>query len=58
MKSVLSASAGAGRASRAARLTGPSVQKLGTALDRLGVRKGGKLMRAAVVLFGKAFMPH
>lgn len=39
------------------RLTGPSARNLPTALDRLGVRKSGQLLRAAVILFGKTFMP-
>ena len=41
----------------AGRLAGPSARSLPDALDRLGVRKGGELLRAAVVLFGKTFMP-
>jgi len=39
------------------RLTGPSAKNLPDALDRLGLRKGGQLLRAAVVLFGKTFLP-
>lgn len=38
-------------------LTGPSARSLPNALDRLGVRKDGNILRAAVVLFGKTFMP-
>ncbi len=39
------------------RLTGPSAKNLPDALDRLGLRKGGQLLRGAVVLFGKTFLP-
>ncbi len=39
------------------RLVGPVGRSLPDLLNRLGVRKGGKLLRAAVVLFGKSFMP-
>ncbi len=39
------------------RLAGPSTRGLRDALDRLGVRKEGQLLRAAVVLFGKTFLP-
>jgi ATP-dependent DNA helicase RecG len=39
------------------RLSGPSARNLPDALDRLGLRKDGQLLRAAVVLFGKTFMP-
>jgi ATP-dependent DNA helicase RecG len=41
----------------AGRLAGPSARSLPDALDRLGVRKDGQLLRAAVVLFGRTFMP-
>lgn len=39
------------------RLAGPVGKSLPDVLDRLGLRKGGKLLRAAVVLFGKTFLP-
>ncbi len=39
------------------RLAGPVGKRLPDVLDRLGLRKGGKLLRAAVVLFGKTFLP-
>lgn len=39
------------------RLSGPVGKSLADALDRLGLRKNGKLLRAAVVLFGKTFLP-
>ena len=39
------------------RLVGPVGRSLPQLLDRLGVRRGGKLLRAAVVLFGKTFLP-
>ena len=39
------------------RLAGPSARTLPEALDRLGLRKDGQLLRAAVVLFGETFMP-
>jgi ATP-dependent DNA helicase RecG len=39
------------------RLSGPVGKSLPDVLDRLGLRKGGKLLRAAVVLFGKTFLP-
>jgi ATP-dependent DNA helicase RecG len=39
------------------RLSGPIGKSLPEVLDRLGLRKGGKLLRAAVVLFGKTFLP-
>jgi ATP-dependent DNA helicase RecG len=39
------------------RLVGPVGRSLPDLLDRLGVRHKGRLLRAAVVLFGKTFMP-
>lgn len=39
------------------RLVGPVGRSLPDLLDRLGVRRRGRLLRAAVVLFGKTFMP-
>jgi ATP-dependent DNA helicase RecG len=39
------------------RLAGPVGKSLPDVLDRLGLRKSGKLVRAAVVLFGKTFLP-
>ncbi|MBI5527014.1 MAG: transcriptional regulator, partial [Deltaproteobacteria bacterium] len=39
------------------RLIGPVGRSLPDVLDRLGVRSRGKILRAAVVLFGKTFMP-
>jgi ATP-dependent DNA helicase RecG len=39
------------------RLAGPVGKSLPDVLDRLGLRKGGHLLRAAVVLFGKTFLP-
>lgn len=39
------------------RLSGPVGKSLPDVLDRLGLRKNGKLLRAAVVLFGKTFLP-
>ena len=39
------------------RLVGPVGRSLPELLDRLGVRRKGKLLRAAVVLFGKTFLP-
>jgi ATP-dependent DNA helicase RecG len=39
------------------RLVGPVGRSLPDLLDRLGVRRKGRLLRAAVVLFGKTFMP-
>ncbi|WP_223640733.1 ATP-binding protein [Corallococcus sp. EGB] len=42
----------------AGRLVGPVGRSLPELLDRLGVRHKGKLLRAAVVLFGKTFLPH
>jgi ATP-dependent DNA helicase RecG len=41
----------------AERLSGPSVRSVADALDRLGLRQDGQLINAAVVLFGKKFMP-
>ncbi|RKH93201.1 ATP-binding protein [Corallococcus sp. AB038B] len=42
----------------AGRLVGPVGRGLPELLDRLGVRHKGRLLRAAVVLFGKTFLPH
>lgn len=39
------------------RFSGPVRKSLPDLLDRLGLRKNGKLLRAAVVLFGKTFPP-
>lgn len=39
------------------RLAGPVGKSLPDVLDRLGLRKNGKLLRAAIVLFGKTFLP-
>lgn len=39
------------------RITGPVGRSLPEMLDRFGVRKGARLLRAAVVLFGKTFLP-
>jgi ATP-dependent DNA helicase RecG len=39
------------------RLVGPVGRNLPDLLDRLGVRHKGKILRAAVVLFGKTFLP-
>lgn len=39
------------------RLVGPVGRRLPDALDRLGLRKNGRILRAAVVLFGKTFLP-
>lgn len=39
------------------RLVEPVQRDLGRILGRLGVRRGGVLLRAAVVLFGKRFLP-
>ncbi len=39
------------------RLSGPVGKSLPDVLDRLGLRKNGELLRAAVVLFGKTFLP-
>ncbi len=39
------------------RLVGPVGRSLPDVLDRLGLRKNGKILRAAVVLFGKTFLP-
>ncbi|MGH8191677.1 MAG: ATP-binding protein [Rhodanobacteraceae bacterium] len=39
------------------RLTGPVGNRLQDILDRLKLRRDGKILRAAVVLFGKEFMP-
>jgi ATP-dependent DNA helicase RecG len=39
------------------RLAGSVGKSLPDVLDRLGLRKGGTLLRAAVVLFGQTFLP-
>lgn len=39
------------------RLVGPVGRSLPDLLDRLGVRRKGHILRAAVVLFGKTFLP-
>lgn len=39
------------------RLSGPVGTRLGDVLDRLKLRRDGKILQAAVVLFGKEFMP-
>ena len=39
------------------RLGGPVGRSLPDVLDRLGLQKGGRPLRAAVVLFGKTFLP-
>ena len=39
------------------RLVGPIGKRLADILDRLGVRKDGKILQAAIVLFGKTFLP-
>lgn len=39
------------------RLLGSVGRDVGRVLDRLGVRHGGRILRAAVVLFGKRFLP-
>jgi ATP-dependent DNA helicase RecG len=39
------------------RLTGPVGSRLADILDRLKLRRDGKILQAAVVLFGKEFMP-
>ena len=39
------------------RLTGPAARNLAGVLDRLSLRKNGAILRAAVVLFGKHFLP-
>ncbi len=39
-------------------LTGPAEKKLERLLDRLGVRENGEILRAAVILFGKRFLPN
>ncbi len=41
----------------AGRLFGPTERNLGRALDRLGLRADGRILRAAVVLFGRRFLP-
>ncbi len=41
----------------AGRFTGAPAGNLPDLLDRLGLRKGGEILRAAVVLFGKRFLP-
>ena len=38
-------------------LQGPTERDLGRLLDRLGVRVNGQILQAAIVLFGKTFMP-
>ncbi len=38
-------------------LSGPTERNLARLLDRLGVRVGDQILRAAVVLFGKRFIP-
>jgi ATP-dependent DNA helicase RecG len=40
------------------RLFGPAGRNLADALDRLGLRMNGQILRAAVVLFGKTFLPY
>lgn len=40
------------------RLIGPVGRSLSDVLDRLGLRENGQLLQAAVVLFGKTFLPH
>lgn len=47
-----------GMARAAVRLSEPLGRDLARALDRLGVREDGKILRAAVVLFGRRFLPH
>src|SRR5579862_4706831 len=39
------------------RLVGPVGRSVSDVLDRLGLRQNGQVLRAAVVLFGKKFMP-
>lgn len=39
------------------KLVGSPARRVNSALDRLGLRKDGQLLRAAVVLFGKTFLP-
>ena len=39
------------------RLVGPVGSRLADVLDRLGVRRNGKILQAAIVLFGKKFLP-
>ncbi|MFN6193525.1 MAG: ATP-binding protein, partial [Planctomycetota bacterium] len=46
-----------GIAASLGRIRGPVGRNLPGVLDRLGLRKDGKLLRAAVVLFGKTFLP-
>ena len=41
----------------AGRLVEPVGKDMGRLLERLGVRRGGEILRAAVVLFGKRFLP-
>ncbi len=41
----------------AGRLIGPVGTRLADVLDRLKLRRGGKILQAAVVLFGKEFLP-
>ena len=47
-----------GMARAAGRLSEPLGRDLTRALDRLDVREDGKILRAAVVLFGRRFLPH
>lgn len=42
----------------AGRLEGPVGRHTETALERLGVMQDGRILRAAVVLFGKRFLPN
>jgi ATP-dependent DNA helicase RecG len=44
-------------AKSAGRLVGPVGAKLADVLDRLKLRRDGKILQAAVVLFGKEFLP-
>ena len=44
-------------ANSAGRLIGPVGTRLADVLDRLKLRRGGKILQAAVVLFGKEFLP-
>ncbi len=46
-----------GAAQAAGRLVGPVARNVGAILDRLGVQRSGRILRAALVLFGKAFLP-
>ena len=47
-----------GIAQSVGRLIGPVGRSLSDVLDRLGLRENGQLLQAAVVLFGKTFLPH